>query len=164
MKTSPRGIAAIKGFESCVLRTYPDRTGKPTAGWGHLCTPAEAARYAGGMTQDEADALLVRDLVRFEAGVDGVGVELTQTQFDALVSLTFNEGLAPLYRDQHGNPCGVGVALREGRYADVPEEMRRWNKSVLRGVLQEDPDLVRRRAKESAMFAEDLPVCDPGPA
>lgn len=97
---------------------YPCLANIYTVGWGHvLLTPSGAqididhfgasaalqlAREAmqrvfgkQAITRAEADALLDRDLDSRETGVaKAVGTSVTQDEFDALVSLTFNIGLA----------------------------------------------------------------------
>ena len=51
------------------------------------------------ITAEEAEAILKRDLERFEAAVSAmVKVPLTQAQFDVLVSFAFNCGTAALRR------------------------------------------------------------------
>jgi GH24 family phage-related lysozyme (muramidase) len=60
-----------------------------TIGYGHY-----GADVAPSMTitQAAADALLVKDLERFEYQVNDTGLSLNQNQFDALVSFTYNCG------------------------------------------------------------------------
>ena len=41
---------------------YLDQFGNPTIGRGHLCTPDEVTKYAGGISEAEDDALLDGDL------------------------------------------------------------------------------------------------------
>jgi lysozyme len=75
-----------------------------TKGYGHLETPnprpcdqahiaAYIAQFPGGMNQQQAEQLLVQDIAAHEVFVNRfVHVELTQEQYDALVSFTFNAG------------------------------------------------------------------------
>jgi lysozyme len=94
MKTSPSGRAAIAAREGNVLTAYKDSVGILTIGTGHT-SAAGAPTVTAGMriTAAESDAILSRDLAKFEASVsNAVRVPLNQNEFDALVSLAFNIG------------------------------------------------------------------------
>lgn len=89
MKTSPAGIALIERFEGLRLRAYQDGNRIWTIGYGH----ASGVSAGAFETQAEAEADLCNDLGIAEAAVTRlVTVPLTQGQFDALVSFTYNEG------------------------------------------------------------------------
>lgn len=91
MKTSQNGINLIKRFEGCRLTSYKAVPTEQylTIGYGHY-----GADVLPNMTitQAVADALLVKDLERFEQQVNDTGLTLNQNQFDALVSFTYNCG------------------------------------------------------------------------
>lgn len=91
MKTSLTGIDLIKRFEGCRLSAYKAVPTEQfyTIGYGHY-----GADVVPNMTitQAAADALLVKDLERFEYQVNDTGLSLNQNQFDALVSFTYNCG------------------------------------------------------------------------
>ena len=139
MKTSSAGVDLIKHFESCKLTAYQDSVGVWTIGWGHT----SGVKKGDTWTQGEADNVLLNDLDKFEGYVDlYVKVPLTQNQFDALVSWTFNLGPGNL------KSSTMLTKLNEKKYDEVPSQMKRWNKAggkVLRG-------LERRRNAEAAMF------------
>ena len=130
----------IKHFESCKLTAYQDSVGVWTIGWGHTA----GVKKGDNWTQDEADDILLNDLEKFEGYVNQyVKVPLTQNQFDALVSWTFNLGPGNL------KSSTMLTKLNEKNYDEVPSQMKRWNKAggkVLRG-------LERRRNAEAAMFS-----------
>lgn len=145
MKTSSDGIAVLHYFESCKLDAYPDpgsKDGKPwTIGWGHT---GPEVKKGLRWTQEMADNVFVSDLLKFERGVSElVKVGLTQRQFDALVSFSYNCGL---------NALKTSTMLRElnaGNYGAVPTQLARWDKNagkVMRG-------LTRRRAAEGALWS-----------
>lgn len=139
MKTSQRGIDLIKSFEGCELKAYRDSVGVLTIGYGHTVGVKDGDR----ITQEQADAILASDLAIYEDGVRSlVRRTMTQGQFDALVSFSFNVGLGAL---------GKSTLLRmlnSGDYAGASQQFARWNKAggkVLNG-------LTRRREAERALF------------
>ena len=93
MTPSDKCYSLIKRFEGLRLKAYPDPAtgGEPwTVGIGH-CGP----EVHQGLVIDEriADAYLVKDTVHAADAVNSlVRVDLTQNQFDALVSFVFNCG------------------------------------------------------------------------
>ena len=130
----------IKHFESCKLTAYQDSVGVWTIGWGHTA----GVKKGDNWTQDEADDILLNDLEKFEGYVNQyVKVPLTQNQFDALVSWTFNLGPGNL------KSSTMLTKLNEKSYDEVPSQMKRWNKAGGK-VL---PGLERRRNAEAAMFS-----------
>lgn len=141
MQTSVKGRALIESFEGLRLRVYNDIDGYPTIGYGHKLLPGESYPY--GITQQEADALLARDLVRTEDGVNFlVRVPLTQGQFDALVDFTYNLGIGSL---------GESTLLRllnQGDYAGAAAQFPLWDHAG----ADVSAGLLRRREAEKEMF------------
>ena len=144
MQTSDKGIALIKEFEGCKLTAYQDSVGVWTIGYGWT-QPVDGKPIRAGMTikQETAERLLKTGLVSYESDVSRlVKVGLTQGQFDALVSFTYNLGARSL---------STSILLRKlnaGDYAGAADELLRWNKAggkVLNG-------LTRRREAERALF------------
>ncbi|MDE6314164.1 MAG: glycoside hydrolase family protein [Lachnospiraceae bacterium] len=139
MKTSEAGRKLIQQFEGCRLQAYRDCVGVLTIGYGH--TGDVAAGQV--ITQQRADELMVKDLERFERGVERcVTVPLTQEQFDALVSFSYNLGTGSLQKST------LLRKLNGKDYQGAAQEFVKWNKAggkVLAG-------LTRRREAEKAMF------------
>ncbi len=95
------------------------------------------------ITADQSDAILSRDLAKFESAVDGaVKVALEQNEFDALVSLAFNIG---------GGAFAKSTLVRKlnaGDKAGAANAFMSWNKAggkVLNG-------LTTRRRNERLQF------------
>jgi lysozyme len=94
-KTGQKGIDLIKYFESFGAKPYLCPAGVPTIGYG-------TTRYPSGqkvtlkdkpITQAQAMDYLKYDLKRFELAVDAlIRDDISQNQFDALVSFTYNLG------------------------------------------------------------------------
>ncbi|EMP5045161.1 lysozyme [Citrobacter freundii] len=144
MQTSEKGIALIKQFEGCKLTAYQDSVGVWTIGYGWT-KPVDGKPIRAGMTinQETAERLLKTGLVSYESDVSRlVKVGLTQGQFDALVSFTYNLGARSL------STSTLLRKLNAGDYAGAADEFLRWNKAggkVLNG-------LTRRREAERALF------------
>lgn len=144
MQTSEKGIAVIKQFEGCKLTAYQDSVGVWTIGYGWT-QPVDGKPIRAGMTikQETAERLLKTGLVSYESDVSRlVKVGVTQGQFDALVSFTYNLGSRSL------STSTLLRKLNVGDYAGAADEFLRWNKAggkVLNG-------LTRRREAERALF------------
>lgn len=140
MKTSQKGIDLIKKFEGCRLQAYKAVPTEQcyTIGYEHYGSDVLPGM---SITQAQADALLMQDLIKYEAAVIDTGLKLTQNQFDALVSFAYNCG------------CGNLKKLITGRDAQqIADAMLQYNKSggnVLAG-------LTKRRQAERDLFTSGM--------
>lgn len=140
MKISEKGLSLIKSFEGLELKAYKDSVGVITIGYGSTGSHVSMGQT---ITETQAEALLLSDVSRFERGVtDLVKVPLSQNQFDALVSFSFNLGLANL------KSSTLLRKLNSLDYAGAALEFPRWNKAKGRVLL----GLTRRREAEKALF------------
>lgn len=139
LKPSPWLWAFLKSYEKFRPTAYkPTQNDKWTCGWGHT----NGVTQATICTQTEAQAWLEGDVEGAAAQVLRlVTVPLTQSQFDALVSLTFNCGTAPLLKT-------LGALLNAGKYADAATQFKKWDYQA--GV--ELPGLEARRVAEMNHF------------
>jgi spore coat assembly protein SafA len=144
MSLSPRGLNLIKGFEGLRLRAYQDSAGVWTIGYGHTA----GVRPGDRISQAQAEAFLRHDTGWAQQAVrDKVKVPLTQGQFDALTSFTFNLGAGAL----HGST--LLRKLNAGNYAGARAEFGKW----VHAGGQRLEGLVRRRAAEAALFGSQAP-------
>lgn len=156
MKVSPECLKMIKHHEGVRTRPYRCPALLWTVGVGHVIDPAHARvpiaerkalpipnGWDRTLPMDEVDSILKADLARFEAGVARLcPVELTQGQFDALVSFSFNVGLGNLQRSS------IRMKVNRGDFEGAAESFLDWTKAggkVLKG-------LVTRRNDEKALF------------
>jgi lysozyme len=134
------GLALIKRFEQCRLATYQDQRGVWTLGWGHT-GPAVTAQSV--CSQADADLWLIQDTYAAQKAVNAtVDVAITQNQFDALVSFTFNVGAGS---EAHSTLVRI---LNGGDTADAADQFLVWD--MVNG--QPNAGLARRRAAERALF------------
>jgi lysozyme len=148
IKTSSAAINFIHQWESCRLTAYPDpgsKDGTPwTIGWGTTVIDGKPVERGMRITQERANELFVQDLVRFEREVIRLttGVDLTQNQFDALVSFVYNVGPAAFA----GSTLRRMILAKD--FAAAQLQFTRWNRNdgkAMRG-------LTRRRFGEAVMF------------
>jgi len=144
MKISIEGIALIKKFEGCRLESYKCAAGVPTIGYGST----KLVEMGMTITQEGAEDLLLKDIAEFEEFVlEASEMPLSQHQFDALVSWTYNLGPSNL------NASTMLKVLNKGAYEDVPAQIKRWNKATVNGQRVVLDGLVRRREAEALLFA-----------
>lgn len=134
------GLELIRAFEGYRPTPYKDIAGKLTQGIGHLLLPGEDFGY---LDPTEAMALLAKDVqVAERAVLRLIKVPLTDRQFDALVSFTFNLGGGALQRST------LRKKVNREEHEDVPAEFLKWCRAggkISRGLL-------RRRKAEAALY------------
>jgi lysozyme len=146
LSTSQQGVDFIANHERFGPNVYPDQGNRPTIGFGHLLQPGES--YPNGITREDAEQLLANDIGTAETAVQNdVKVPLTQSQFDALVSFTYNEGA--------GN-FGTSTLLQllnQGDYTGAADQFPLWH--YFRkpdGSYQSSDGLIARRNDERDLF------------
>jgi GH24 family phage-related lysozyme (muramidase) len=92
---SAYGLDLIKFFEGYSATGYLLGDGVCTIGWGHTVPENSLNCEEWEITEEQATEYLLEHLVKFEAAVDSYFTrDLTQHQFDALVSFSYNVGEA----------------------------------------------------------------------
>ena len=151
MQISENGLKIIKNFEGLSLSAYRDVAGVWTIGYG-------STRYHDGKgvkpgdklaSGAQADALFKNTLGQYENAVNEyVKVPLTQNQFDALVSFTYNEGTGALKEST------LLVKLNEKNYKEAAAHFLAWDKitdpKTGKKVIWDT--LLQRRKEESQLF------------
>lgn len=148
----------IKHHEGVKATAYRCPARLWTVGVGHVIDPNHArvpfadrlslelpAGWNRTLSQDEIDDILRKDLVRFQLGVKRLCPgELTQGQFDALVSFAFNVGLGSLQKSS------LRMKHNRGDFEGAADEFLKWAKAggkVLKGLL-------KRREDERKLYLE----------
>jgi lysozyme len=157
MKTSDIGIYLIKFFEGVRYKPYICSGNVWTVGCGHALYPRQLVMNLADRkeyklkpednriwTKEEVDGLLKYDLQRFELGVLRLlgSVQPKQSEFDALVSFSFNLGLGTFQRST------VRSAFIRGNKTRAGETLLKYCRAggkVLKG-------LQRRRLAEHALL------------
>ena len=139
MKTSQNGINFIKRHEGLRLNAYLDAVGIWTIGYGST----GGVREGDMINEAQAETLLRVDLQTAEKEVNRHRLPLSQNQFDALVSFTFNVG-AGAFR----NSTLLKRIKENVNHPDIPNQFNRWiygGGKVLNG-------LVKRRKQEAEIY------------
>jgi GH24 family phage-related lysozyme (muramidase) len=156
VKVSDKVIHMIKHHEGVRTKPYQCPALLWTVGVGHVIDPHHAKvklddrkqlpipdGWNRVLSMDEVNDILRKDLDRFEKGVLRLCPgKLTQGQFDALVSFSFNVGLGNLQRST------IRMKVNRGDFEGAAESFLDWTKAggrVLKG-------LVTRRNDERAVF------------
>ena len=161
---SRTGIELIKSFEGIAdgdpstvnLDPYLDPVGIWTIGWGHAIRVGNDflrdkenkkrafALYPGGLTMEQADTLLLADVLDKCRDVQSmITSKLNDNQYAAIVSFAYNCGSANLKQST------LLRLVNAGDFTAASGEFAKWNKSggkVLAG-------LTRRRAAEATLFS-----------
>lgn len=142
---SDDGLALIREYEG--FRDTPAQmpNGAWVVGYGHV-----RAEAGDDLSEGAAAELLAQDLVAIEAIVnEAVTADITQSQFDALVSFAFSVGAAAFAKSDVLRRTNTGEAIVAACAMDA------WRKSDVSGELEIIDALIRRRAAEKALYLKD---------
>jgi GH24 family phage-related lysozyme (muramidase) len=143
---SPAGLTMVRKFEGFRAKPLALPDGRWLVGHGHV-----RAEEGKSVTRTEARDLLIADLAPIERLVnESVTQEITQAQFDVLVSFAFSIGAEAFAQSQ------VLRRLNSGEFIAAACTMDAWRKSEADGEEQVSDALVCRRAAEKAMFLKDV--------
>lgn len=162
MKMSDKGIEWLKRLEGSVKVNgkhviYDDATGKPVAsgaplpagatiGYGHLVKPGED--FTNGITERQAIALLRSDIATAERDVqNNITSNLTQNQYDALVSLAYNIGTTG-FKNSTVVKYINNPNFHSSIYSDLGSAWKAWNRT--QGKVSNG--LINRRQKEWNLY------------
>lgn len=140
MRTSIEGQHLIEHFEGLRLKAYQDIVGVWTIGYGHTGKDVHPGMH---ITQKYAEHLLRDDLMKAERAVKHYyNKPITQGQFDALVSFTYNLGAGAL----HGSTLMRKMNAED--FDGAANEFHKWNHAGGREIV----GLTRRREEERVRF------------
>ncbi len=142
MKTSEHGINLIKRFEGLRLEAYKCSAGVWTIGYGYTLGVKQGDR----ITQEQAEQYLIDYIRNAEKQLNElIKVEVSQNQYDALMSLFYNIG----YAQFASSTCLKRLNNKD--YKGAAEALVWWNKAggkILQG-------LVNRRDAEKELFLQN---------
>jgi len=145
-QVSEEGVLALLSEEGFRANQYSDG-GKQSIGYGHQITGEESAEWKAkidrGLTEEEAYSLFLEDIAKNEKDIRErfPNKEMTQGEFDALTSLSYNIGTS-----------GIGdmltSAVKTGDPYEIADVMLLYNHSGDTVV----PGLTRRRTAEASVL------------
>lgn len=139
MNISNNGLELIKKFEGLRTNAYLCPAGILTIGYGHTSGVSPGDKITG----QQADEYLREDVLVAEITVNtNVTVDMSQGQFDALVSFVFNLGAGNFVKST------LLTKLNDGDYAGAADEFPRWVNAGGKPLA----GLVKRRAAERSLF------------
>lgn len=147
MRIAQRGLDLIKKYEGWYSKPYLDPIGIPTIGYGftyYLPSRKKVTMQDKALTKEQGEEMLREVLKNYENDVLRlVNKPITQNQFDALVSFTYNLGAtnlskSTLLRKLNVNPNDKTIA----------DEFVKWNKAGGRVFV----GLTKRRKEESELY------------
>lgn len=144
MKMSKAGRKTLTTREGVRLKAYKDSVGVWTIGIGHTSAAGDPkVTPTLRITAEECDEIFTRDLVKYEKAVnDAVKILVTQTEFDAMVSLCFNIGPGGFAKSS------VVRRLNAGDRKGAAKAFLMWNKPK---------EIVGRRTGEMLQFVAGAP-------
>ena len=141
---SDNGMKLLEQFEGLRLEAYLDSASIYTIGYGTIKYPdGRKVKKGDKITKAQAKEYKVHDLKEFESTVNtSVKVPLSQNQYDALVSLSYNIGSGAFKNST------LLKKLNSGDYKGAAEQFLVWNKVNSKRVQ----GLVNRREAERNLF------------
>jgi len=151
-KISAEGFELIKHFEDLKLSAYLCQAGVWTIGYG-------TTRYSNGnrvkqgdrITRAVAELEFKKQIPFYEAKVDDLTRDdITQNEFDALVSFAYNVGAGE--DGYQGSSLRKAVNSRTAEPLYIEGRFGVWNKRRVEGVLKPSNGLTRRRKSEAHLY------------
>ena len=155
MRLDAKGYELIKGFEGLSLKPYLCSAKVPTIGYGNTfyTNGIKVTMSDAPITKEKANEMLKVIADSFALKVSKiVPNNLTQNQFNALVSFAFNVGVGKLVKGIYVGGFGGSTLLRLVKInpndANIAKEFLKWNKAGGEVV----DGLTKRRIKESSVY------------
>lgn len=146
MKVDNKGLDLIKQFEGFSGKPYLDSIGVPTIGYGFTYYPngKRVTMNDSQISEEHATTLLAEIIKPYEVGVDSMTRDdITQNQFNALVSFAYNLGLKNL----QGSTL-LKKVNRNPNDKTIKDEFLKWVNAGGKKLQ----GLVNRRNKEAEVY------------
>lgn len=140
MKISSQGLKALSAREGIRTHAYRDTRGIWTIGVGHTSAAGPPNVSEGTtLTLQQVLDLFAKDVARYENTVNrAIKVDLTQNQFDALVSICYNIGVGAFAGSSMVRDINAGASR-----STIDADILKWNKPS---------EIISRRESERKQF------------
>ena len=145
MKISSRGLELIKEFEGFSSKAYLCPAKIPTIGWGNTFWEDGRKVKMGEQISKEKALELLEYVVNKDFSqkiYPLIKVEVSQNQFDSMVSLAYNIGVGAF------SESTLLKKVNANDFKGAGDEFLKWNKSGGKPLL----GLTRRRERERELF------------
>lgn len=145
-KLSQKGLDLIKQFEGLKLTPYVCSGGINTIGYGntYYMNGNKVKLTDPPITKQQAEELLKMSVISYEKAVDSFcRDDISQNQFDALVSFAYNVGVGNLQKSTLIKKVNINP-----KDATIRNEFMKWNKAAGRVLA----GLTRRRQAEANLY------------
>lgn len=152
LRTSEQGVQFIKDREGFVKNAMWDYA-QYSIGYGSRCDKDE---YPDGITEEQADRLLRKNIVKFEQSVDAFlekyNIDLSTYQYDAIISFAYNLGTS--WFTNGASSSKLAGYLISGNYTEneIAAAFGIWCHVTSNGQAKILDSLVTRRILETQMF------------
>jgi len=169
MEISREGIAELASYECLTLKPYLDSGGVKTVGIGSTISDIKDLptwSWEKELTVEEAVAIYKKGLSKYVAAVNRAltKLEIDQTLFDALVSITYNIGTGGMASSTFMKRVNAGESKQR-----ITEAMARWNQDngkVVKGLInrrRKEADLILTGKYSSGGMVDVVPVINKKP-
>jgi len=136
----------IKEFEGKRLMPYPDAYGY-SIGYGHFIGTTIPSNFKNGITDKQAENLLIKDIKRVEEQLSEIFDFVNfQNQIDALVSLVYNIGSGNFFDGS------IPDKIKNNHQFEVKKTILEYNKATINGKFQVVDALKKRREFEADLY------------
>lgn len=124
-RMSSNGLKQLADREGVRTRAYRDTRGIWTIGVGHTSAAGPPNVYDGlVLSQDQVMDLFAKDVSQYETAVArAIKVDLSQNQFDALVSICYNIGVGAFASSSMVRDINAGASANV-----IDNDIMKWNK------------------------------------
>jgi lysozyme len=160
MQLSAAAVEMLKDYEEYVGHPYKDMVGKWTIGYGNTYYPDGTKVRSTDKHITEPEAAKLKQTIidqDFGPGVNRIFADeiaagkLNQNQFDALVSLAYNVGIATLAKSN-----SITKNIKAGHYQSAANGFLKYNNGTVNGKFGPINGLTIRRGKERALFLKQV--------